>query len=754
MDVKLEEPITAAAPRAESGDAAICTLDVAGMHCASCVGRIERTLKKQPGVISADVNLATNRARITYAPASISVDSLISAVEKSGYTAQLPPTHAEKQSGGDSRQGANRELWNLIGSALLTLPVFLLSMAKMRTASAHAMTSMYPLPVEWAMASVTSIVVFYFGRSFFTAAWSALKHGGGATMDTLVALGASVSFGFSLFELIAGATDQTYFETSATIVTLILFGRWLEAKAKRRATDSLSALLSLTPPTARLVTSNGAEVEVPLSQVHVDDTLRVSPGQKIAVDGVVVEGDSAVDESMITGESVPVDKSAGDTVTGGTININGSLVYRAGAVGANTVLSRMAAAVEDAQGSKAPVQRLADAISAIFVPVVLGISVVTCLVWLLALHAGIGTALTHAVAVVVIACPCALGLATPTAIMVGAGRGAALGILIKNGDALERAHKISQVVLDKTGTITEGRMSLNLILPFGNISETDLLRIAGAAERGSEHPIARAIAHRYEEKGLNASVQKFVNSPGDGVSAEVDGVSVLVGTVRFLSAHNVTIPETVAEDIDREERTGETVVAVSVNDAFAGILGVSDTVRPGAKAAVERLKSLGVKVALLTGDNERAAHAVASAVGIDEVKAGVRPLEKESAIVEWQRISPGTVAMVGDGVNDAPALARSDLGIAMGRGTDSAMAASDITLLGSDLAGVANSLVLSRRTMQIIRQNLFWAFIFNIVGIPMAAFGLLNPMFAALAMAFSSVTVVTNSLRLRTVSLR
>ncbi len=718
---------------------ATCTLDLTGMHCASCVGRVERFLKKVPGVEDAAVNLATNRASVSFDPALVQTDALVAAVEKAGYGASPAASGRTKK----AEAKLDPALANLVGAAVLTLPVLVVSMA--------GMDRMVPNGTLWLFATLTAAAVFGFGRQFYAGAWNALRRGGGATMDTLVALGASAAYGSSLAALIWTRQPQVYFETAGTIVTLILLGRWLEAGAKRRASGTIESLIGLAPKMARLVLDSGEERDVPIELLGPGQVVRVRPGEKVAVDGVVVSGASSVDESLLTGESLPVEKTAGDKVIGGTMNGSGTLLFRASAVGVDTVLARMVRLVEEAQGSKAPVQRLADRIAAVFVPVVLVISLVTFLVWLLALHAGVSGALTPAVAVLVIACPCALGLATPTAIIVGVGRGASLGILIKNGEALERAHKISRVILDKTGTVTTGRPALTDVVLHNGLDRPGLLRLAAAVERGSEHPLAGAIV---AGAGSDiAEAEAFRALPGLGIKASVGGVEVLVGTPALLGQSGIVVPETAAGEMARLETEGKIAVLVAVGGGEAGILAVADTVRPGARAAVARLHEMGLSVALLSGDSLRVVQAVAGEVGITEVAAGVRPDGKAAAVKEWQQQGKIQVAMVGDGVNDAPALALADLGIAMGQGSDVALEAADITLLRPDLGGIADALLLSRRTMKTIRQNLFWAFIFNAVGIPLAALGLLNPMLAALAMAFSSVTVVTNSLRLKTVRL-
>ena len=716
-----------------------CTLDLTGMHCASCVGRVERFLKKVPGVEDAAVNLATNRAQVSFDPAQAGTDMLVAAVEKAGYGA-APATAARPQQ--EAEAGRDPALINVIGAAILTLPVLAFSMARMGQEPRWAL---------WLFAALTALVVFGFGRQFFSGAWSALKHGGTATMDTLVALGASAAFFSSLAELIWTRQPSVYFETAGTIVTLILLGRWLEAGVKRRASGTIQSLLALSPKAARRVLDTGEERDVPIEMLRPGQNVRVRPGESIAVDGVVVSGASAVDESLLTGESLPVEKTAGDQVIGGTVNGSGTLVFQADAVGANTVLARMVRLVESAQGSKAPVQRLADQVAAVFVPAVLGVALLTFLVWLLAIHVGIAGALAPAIAVLVIACPCALGLATPTAIIVGVGRGASLGILIKNGAALERAHKISRVVLDKTGTVTTGKPVLTDVILHNGLDRLGLLRLAAAAERGSEHPLAAAIVAGVD--GQIASAEAFQSFPGDGIGARIGGTDVLVGTPALLARAGIALTPKAAGEMAQLELEGKTAVFVAVGSQEAGILAVADTVRPGAKEAVARLQEMGLTVSLLSGDSLRVAQAVAAQVGIDDVQAGVRPEGKAAAVAEWRLEGAVQVAMVGDGVNDAPALATADLGIAIGQASDVALEAADITLLRSDLNGIADALLLSRRTMKTIRQNLFWAFIFNAVGIPLAACGLLSPMLAALAMAFSSVTVVTNSLRLKTARL-
>lgn len=706
-------------------------IEIEGMHCAACVGRIERFLKKIGGVEDAAVNLATNRARVVHDPACAPADALIGAVQKAGYNASLVVAERPKPVPGEApaRQ--------LVLAAALTAPLLAGEMA------ISAPTAW----ISWVFAFVAAVVVFVFGRSFFVGAANALIRGGSATMDTLIALGSSAAYFYSLAQLIWSAHPQAYFDTAATIVTLILMGRWLEGRARGRAAHAIRRLADLAPKTARIVLSDGLERDTPVAEVRPGDILRVRPGEKIAVDGVVTDGLSAVDESLLTGESIPVEKTGGDTVIGGTLNTSGTLLYRARAIGADTVLAHMARLVEDAQAGKAPVQRLADKISAVFVPVVLAVALASFLAWLSIGHAAVGVALARAIAVLVIACPCALGLATPAAIMVSTGRGAGMGILIRGGEALERAERLSMVVFDKTGTLTEGHPRVTDIVPVGNIDEDELARLAASAEIGSEHALGRAIVERAGAAQL-APARSFGSVAGAGVRAVVDERCVLVGAVSFLESEGIEVSAVARDAAERLESEGKTAVLVSVGSGAAGVIGVADTLRPDAAQAVSRLRRMGLSVAMLTGDSPRAAGAIAQQAGVQDYRAGVRPDQKAIAIRAWQR--EGCVAMVGDGVNDAPALAQADLGIAMGQAADVAREAADITLLRADLSGVAQAILLSQRTMKTIRLNLFWAFAFNCIGIPLAALGFLNPMVAALAMACSSVTVVSNSLRLRT----
>jgi Cu+-exporting ATPase len=758
-----EKTAGTAPPSSSQGQEAVCTLDIEGMHCASCMRRIERSLQKVEGVREARVNLATNRAVVVYDPKQAEPETLIHAVERAGYGAKLMPEergfahHAlsmsEKEAAatpshdhGSAYSSDTARLKELIAAVVLTAPVLGLSMGMPHRS--------FALNILLAVLSAT--VVFGLGRELFVGAWRAFRYSHSATMDTLIVVGATAAYGYSLFQLAASAHPQLYFETAATIVTFILLGRYLEERAKRKAAGAIQALAELSPRTATVVTEDG-EHEIPLEQVRPGDILRVRPGEKIAVDGVVTEGVSAVDESLLTGESLPVEKRPGDKVVGGTLNQSGTLLYRATATGSDTVLAHMMQMVEEAQTSKAPVQRLADAVAAVFVPIVFAVALLTFGIRFWALHESATLALTAAVAVLVIACPCALGLATPTAILVGTGRGALMGILIRNGEALERAQAVRRVVFDKTGTLTEGRPSVtDIVVGKGADAldqERELLYLAANAERGSEHPLAKCLVAKAGPTLLTAQVTDFSAEAGAGAVASVDGQVVCVGNRRLMEERGIALDPTLLAHAEALEAQGKTVVFVAVEGLLLGIVGIADTPRPEAKAAIADLKEMGLEVTMLTGDSKRVAQVVAQELGIAEVYAELQPYQKVETIKRWQAEGRGPIAMVGDGINDAAALAQADIGIAMGKGTDVAKEAADITLVGTNLRNVAKALRLSRAVMGVIKQNLFWAFLFNTVGIPLAAFGGLNPMIAALAMAFSSVAVVSNSLRLRTVRL-
>ncbi|MFI8995315.1 heavy metal translocating P-type ATPase [Streptomyces sp. NPDC053542] len=744
-------------------------LAIGGMTCASCAARVEKKLNRMEGV-TATVNYATEKARVAYEP-GVEIADLIATVERTGYTAHepqpepepaapAPGAHEEKDAGAQERpDGALAALrQRLTVSAVLAAPVVALSM----------------IPVlqfdnwQWLCLTLAAPVVVWGAYPFHRAAWTNLRHGA-ATMDTLVSLGTLAAFGWSLWALFFGhagmpgmrhgfdltarhgdGSSAIYLEAAAGVTAFLLLGRYLEARSKRKAGAALRALMDLGAKDVTVL-REGREVRVPVDRLAVGDRFVVRPGEKIATDGTVVEGTSAVDASMLTGESVPVDVAPGDAVTGATVNTAGRLVVEATRIGSDTRLARMAQLVEDAQSGKAEAQRLADRISAVFVPVVLVIALATLVVRLL-VTGDATAAFTAAVAVLIIACPCALGLATPTALMVGTGRGAQLGILIKGPEVLESTRRVDTVVLDKTGTVTTGRMSLYEAVPAADTDEKTLLRLAGALEHASEHPVARAIAEGAQKRvGELPAVDRFESVAGLGVRGTVDGHEVAVGRERLLAtAEGSALPAELAGARDEAEAAGRTAVLVAWDGRVRGVLSVADTVKDGSTEAVARLRSLGLTPVLLTGDNKAVAASVAREVGIDpdQVFAEVMP-EDKVAVVQQLQERGRSVAMVGDGVNDAAALARADLGLAIGTGTDAAIEAADLTLVRGDLRVAADAIRLARRTLGTIKGNLFWAFGYNVAAIPLAVAGLLDPMIAGAAMAFSSVFVVTNSLRLR-----
>jgi len=731
----------APAPVERSGGLAEQELAITGMTCASCVARIERKLGKLPGVESAGVNLATERARVSYDPTRVSPAALISAVEAAGYgaapVAERAATGSDEEETRASELRRRRRLLGLgvaLSAAVLALAMIPSLMDFPSVRSHNYLLALLAFPV-WA----------YVGRGFHRGALVNARHGA-ANMDTLISLGSSVAYLYSLAVTVAGSDQPVYFDTAALIVTLIYLGKYLEAAAKGRTGEAIKRLTGLQPRTARVV-RNGQERDIPIAQVVEGDTLLVRPGERVPVDGTVLSGESTIDESMLTGESLPVNKGAGDAVIGATVNGTGLLRVRATAVGRNSMLAGIIRLVEQAQGSKAPVQRLADRISAVFVPTVLALATLTFLGWLATGH-GQGAALVPAIAVLVIACPCALGLATPTAIMVGTGRGAGMGILIKGGESLERIQSLTTVALDKTGTVTEGKPRLTDVLPLGDLPVEQILRLAAGVERASEHPLGQAVVRGAQERGLvlPPTPDSFRSITGGGVQGIIEGHEVVVGSRRLLTDWGIDVAGA-AHTLEALEADGKTALLVAVDGALSGLVAVADTVNVGAPDAVAALRALGLDVALITGDNRRTAEAVARQAGIERVLAEVRPAEKAAEIARLQG-DGRVVAMVGDGINDAPALARADVGIAMGTGTDVAMAAADITLVRGDLRGVPEAIALSRATMRIIRQNLFWAFFYNVILVPLAAFGFVNPIFAAAAMALSSVTVIGNSLRL------
>jgi Cu+-exporting ATPase len=769
-------------------------LPITGMTCASCVSRVAKALNKVPGVLSAEVNLATERATVRFTPTTSRAE-LQAAVEAAGYGVILPTDNAAADEDVEATARA-RELaakrQKLIVAAIFTLPLFVLAMARdfglidpwligagalmMQQMPGASMAEMMAHIsarddlLNWLFLLLATPVQFYSGRDFYVGAWKALK-ARTANMDSLVAMGTSAAYFYSVALLAFNMTGHVYFETAAVIITLILVGKYLEARAKSQTGAAIKALIGLQPKTARVLRA-GVEVDVPVAEVRAGEILSVRPGEKIPVDGVVVSGSSTVDESMVTGESLPISKQAGDALIGATINRTGSFQMRATRVGKATALAQIIRMVQEAQGSRAPVQRLVDQVSSIFVPVVIMIALFTFLLWFFIGGVGFTNAMLFAIAVLVIACPCALGLATPTAIMVGTGVGAAHGILIRNAESLERATKVQTIVFDKTGTLTEGKPTVTDVVlqaqpvalladgaPAEPSAPNELLYLAASAERGSEHPLGEAIVRAAEAQGLQLTrPTQFEALAGRGVRALVDGQTVYLGTLKLMQEQQIALgdlPNTVA----RLQGEGKTAMIVAADGVALGVIAVADTVKASSAAAVAALKAQGIEVAMLTGDNTRTAQAIAGQVGVERVLAEVLPQDKAA---EVQRLQQGgrVVAMVGDGINDAPALAQADVGIAMGTGTDVAMEAAHVTLMRGDLQSVPQALHLSRSTMRTIRWNLFWAFVYNTALIPVAA-GIfypftgwqLSPILAATAMAFSSVFVISNSLRLRRLTL-
>lgn len=725
-----------------------------GMTCAACANRIEKGLRKLPGVTDANVNFALETAHVEYSPAEITVPDMQNKVKQLGYKAI---TKQESEAKGDRKQSeVRRQKLKLLISAILAFPLLWTMVGHFSFTSWIYTPELFMNP--WFQLILATPVQFIIGATFYIGAYKALRNGS-ANMDVLVSLGTSAAYFYSLYLTLVWAAEggsmhhgpSLYYETSAVLITLVIMGKLFESLAKGRTSEAIKSLMGLQAKTA-LVVRDGQELTVPVEEVLAGDIVLVRPGEKVPVDGEVLEGVSSVDESMLTGESLPVEKKAGDAVIGATINKNGMLRIKATRVGKETALAQIIKVVEEAQGSKAPIQRVADVISGIFVPIVVGIAVIAFLVWYFFVTPGdFAEALEKAIAVLVIACPCALGLATPTSIMAGSGRAAELGILFKGGEHLEQTHKINAIILDKTGTVTKGKPELTDVLPEGD--EREFLTLVGAAEKNSEHPLAEAIVAGIRDKNITlAETESFEAIPGYGIQATVRGKSVLVGTRRLMEKFGVEAKQAY-ETMSRLEEDGKTAMLAAIDGRYAGMVAVADTIKETSKAAVGRLKEMGIQVIMITGDNERTAKAIAAQVGIDHVRAEVLPEGKAEEVRKLQEDGK-VVAMVGDGINDAPALATADIGMAIGTGTDVAMEAADVTLMRGDLSSIPDAIYMSRKTMTNIRQNLFWALGYNTLGIPVAAIGLLAPWVAGAAMALSSVSVVLNALRLQRVRIR
>lgn len=725
-----------------------------GMTCAACANRIEKGLNKMPGVTNASVNFALETATVEYSPAEVSVADMQSKVKQLGYKAVA---QSDEEEHADTRdQVVRKQKRKLIVSAILSIPLLWAMVAHFSFTSWIYLPDLFMNP--WFQLVLATPVQFYIGWPFYVGAYKALRNGS-ANMDVLVALGTSAAYFYSLYLTIDWYAKggnlhhgpNMYYETSAILITLVIMGKLFEVLAKGRTSEAIKSLMGLQAKTARVI-RDGQELTIPVEEVIAGDIVMVRPGEKIPVDGNVIEGESSVDESMLTGESLPVEKKSGDAVIGATLNKNGVLRVQATKVGKETALAQIIKVVEEAQGSKAPIQRVADVISGIFVPIVVGIAIAAFLVWYFFVTPGnFAEALEKAIAILVIACPCALGLATPTSIMAGSGRAAELGILFKGGEHLEQTHKIDAIILDKTGTVTKGKPELTDVAAEGD--EQEFLRLVGAAEKNSEHPLAEAIVAGIQERGIQLpDTQSFAAIPGYGIEAEVEGKTLLVGTRRLMEKHGVEASHAYAL-MSRLEESGKTAMLAAIDNRYAGLVAVADTIKETSREAVQRLKDMGIEVIMITGDNERTAKAIAAEVGIDHVRAEVLPQGKAEEVKKLQAQGK-KVAMVGDGINDAPALATADIGMAIGTGTDVAMEAADVTLMRGDLSSIPDAIYMSRKTMGNIKQNLFWALGYNTLGIPVAALGLLAPWIAGAAMALSSVSVVLNALRLQRVKIR
>lgn len=726
--------------------------DISGMTCAACATRIEKSLKKLNGVINANVNLALEKANVEYDSSSISIGEMIKKIESLGYKATIKSDNKEDISEIKAKE-IQQQKRKFIISLILSLPLLWSMVSHFRLTSFIYIPEVLMNP--WLQLALATPVQFVIGKQFYVGAYKALRNGS-ANMDVLVALGTSAAYFYSLYLSIRSTyTDEhmveLYFETSAILITLIILGKLLETKAKNRSSEAIKKLMGLQAKTAT-VYRNGKEIEVPIDEVIVEDILYVKPGEKIPVDGEIIEGRTSIDESMLTGESIPVDKTVGDTVIGATLNKNGFIKVKATKVAKDTTLAQIIKVVEEAQSSKAPIQRLADQISGVFVPIVIGIAMITFIIWFGWITPfDFAEALEKFIAVLVIACPCALGLATPTSIMAGSGRSAEYGILFRSGEHLEITHKIDTILLDKTGTVTNGSPVLTDVIIENEMSEEIFLSFVGAAEKQSEHPLAEAIVSGIKEKGIQLKeAEEFEAIPGFGIKAIVDGLTVYIGTRKLMTQNNVEIQS--LSMMENLEMSGKTAMLVAIDGQYAGMVAVSDTIKNTSKEAIGRLKHMGLEVIMITGDNERTAKAIAKEAGIEHVIAEVLPEGKANEVKKLQAKGKN-VAMVGDGINDAPALAVADIGMAMGTGTDIAIEAADITLIRGNLNSIADAILMSKLTIRNIKQNLFWAFAYNTIGIPIAAIGLLAPWVAGAAMAFSSVSVVLNALRLQRVKL-
>ena len=723
-------------------------LKITGMTCAACSARIEKKLNALPGVKSAHVNLGTERATVNYEPQAVKIADLIKTVDTLGYHAERIVQMSPDQDQAEKEHEMSSLRLLLLASILLSLPLVIAMFLSILKVHSPALTFLHN---QYFQLIIATPVQFIIGARFYKHSYTSLRSGS-ANMDVLIAMGTSAAYFYSLYNVFyqsvpAGMMKDLYFEASAIIITLILLGKYLEAVAKGKTSEAIRKLAQLQPRTARVI-RQADEKDIPIEEVELGDLIVVRPGEKVPVDGKIVEGASALDESMLTGESLPIDKKAGDAVFGATINKFGTFRFEATRVGKDTALAQIIKMVEDAQGSKAPIQKIADQVAGVFVPVVLGIALVTFLAWFFIGDAGLNKALISAVAVLVIACPCALGLATPTAIMVGTGKGAENGILIKGGEHLEHAYKLNAIVLDKTGTITKGKPEVTDIISLNGLEQGEILRLAASAEQGSEHPLGVAIYEKGKESNKNlTSPTDFTALPGMGIQAVIDSQEIYLGTRKLMLENSIDV-SAVENQISALEDAGKTVMLMALEHQLAALIAVADTIKEGSREAIADLKAMGLDVYMITGDNRRTAQAIAGQAGIEHVLAEVLP-EHKAEEVNKLKAQGKIVAMVGDGINDAPALATADIGIAMGTGTDVAMEAADVTLMRGDLRTIPAAIRLSRQTIRKIKQNLFWAFIYNIIGIPFAALGMLNPIIAGGAMAFSSVSVVTNSLSLR-----